>query len=805
MGLSATMKLLFFLSSLALAFALGSNLEALSRVKATVGVLDEIQFTSEEELESWLDSIQESARQNFEETQSLLETSEVVEAPDSTEALCTEPTACSIQTGTYATQAAAPVDRLWITSYNIGLNGRGDAKGQGLIGVLNAIRNLGTASARPLPDVLLLQKVARGCSQYEGVNGAEAIARALQYHFAYTPTNVLISDDEECTVGNAIVSRYPLTNLVRLVHRNQVADETGARVSLGADVQVSADVSVNVWSAQLESAVADNVAEATETQTIRTQQAVELALAALKSTATSKVLGGGLGFPLRNTDPTSMALQQNKFYDGHRGLPERTTVPSASAQGGFRTTDYIFSLDDKLLLPSICAAVVCQATSHLPISGAINLPIAPRTAVATTAAPDSNVCLGVAGACDLRFNQITLPGSHNSGAYDLKPDFSQSKAWGAIANLLTSSCLFQNHVDSIARQLAGGIRMFDVDICTQDNGNKFVTCHGTSDLTGYGAEVAGLLRDMKTFLQQPANKNEVVAFYFGDKYGDNVKFANHIYNTVKSVIGFCNNDDPNDVCALTLSPNATQWPTIRQMIASKQRIVVFVRDIFKTLIDQLFPADTDRFINWQRVAEYSWGDRRFSPNMLRDANQDWCTRKSTVPATTTGLPILYHIDWFLAINIPDTYKLDSVDPVCGADEESWGLLCYPKCKTGYYSFGCCVCKEEDSGWNIFTSTYGRGVGHVQQCPASTTRSLGLCYPACRDSYQRSLGFCVRTIKCLADMAPTINGDFMTNFLKSCAATGVHIHGVRLDFSVQSGVVEVVRQMNAQNVKKYLKK
>ena len=57
-------------------------------------------------------------------------------------------------------------------------------------------------------------------------------------------------------------------------------------------------------------------------------------------------------------------------------------------------------------------------------------------------------------------------------------------------------------------------------------------------------------------------------------------------------------------------------------------------------------------------------------------------------------------------------------------------LCYKRCRSGYKSFGCCICYK---GWK----TYGRGVGIALEryCPSGLEMDGGLCYRPCRDDYK----------------------------------------------------------------------
>ena len=73
----------------------------------------------------------------------------------------------------------------------------------------------------------------------------------------------------------------------------------------------------------------------------------------------------------------------------------------------------------------------------------------------------NKTCNGVPGLCDLKFNEVTLPGSHNSGAYTLTRG-SELEPWKTIRqNLATSQTL------TFREQLEAGVRAFDIEPCCE--------------------------------------------------------------------------------------------------------------------------------------------------------------------------------------------------------------------------------------------------------------------------------------------------------------------------------------------------
>ena len=71
-----------------------------------------------------------------------------------------------------------------------------------------------------------------------------------------------------------------------------------------------------------------------------------------------------------------------------------------------------------------------------------------------------------------------------------------------------------------------------------------------------------------------------------------------------------------------------------------------------------------------------------------------------------------------------------------------GLLCYPRCKAGYSNYGegpvCwgkCPPKTTNIGITCQKDTYGRGVGKpLSTCTSELEKSGLLCYPKCKKGY-----------------------------------------------------------------------
>jgi len=69
--------------------------------------------------------------------------------------------------------------------------------------------------------------------------------------------------DHQCTIGNGILSKYPIKNVKTLRYKNQcckLGSRLGGRVSLIADIEISEELSVKVNNVHLEAGTSDNLA-----------------------------------------------------------------------------------------------------------------------------------------------------------------------------------------------------------------------------------------------------------------------------------------------------------------------------------------------------------------------------------------------------------------------------------------------------------------------------------------------------------------------------------------------------------------
>ena len=267
---------------------------------------------------------------------------------------------CSLFTGSFIPlplhdPTPPPPSSLLFFSYNINYNGwggEGSSSQSGLPPILNLLQTLN-------PDVILLSEVAYGCYG----PGVEALAEALGFAFAYS--TAFVSTSSECTTGNAVISRYPISTSEGLRFDGQCCwfdGRAGGRGAVLASIDVGLDISLAVASTHLESGNADEFLPAV---TLRASQARQIAseLSSFCPSCQTRVIAGDLNAPFRAIDPVGITLRYSGFRDTHSSLSHshRRTYEGAGHEGDFRerfgmqTLDYIYmSSDNEAKHPGAC-------------------------------------------------------------------------------------------------------------------------------------------------------------------------------------------------------------------------------------------------------------------------------------------------------------------------------------------------------------------------------------------------------------------------------------------------------------------
>lgn len=260
-------------------------------------------------------------------------------------------------------------DELLVMAFNIQRGGSYDA----LVAAF-------ASGALPMPDVLLLSEVDRGCTRTGDRNVAWELAAELGMHHAYGVEFVELPRPDgslagPCEHGNAVLSRYPIGNVELLRHATNeswydVAEEPrlGGRMALRADIRVG-DRLVHVASLHFESGVEDGPT--------RAAQAAELAdIVAAESNP--GIVGGDTNAGLyaldlalgTHSEGTTEAFFERGFSDAHIAL-----APAVRATKDLLVLDLILLHGPTALDPVVCSANVCDPLSdHRAVWATIVLP-----------------------------------------------------------------------------------------------------------------------------------------------------------------------------------------------------------------------------------------------------------------------------------------------------------------------------------------------------------------------------------------------------------------------------------------------
>jgi hypothetical protein len=123
-------------------------------------------------------------------------------------------------------------------------------------------------------------------------------------------------------------------------------------------------------------------------------------------------------------------------------------------------------------------------------------------------------------------NEITLPGTHDTGSYTIDTTKGSSGIFGPkvetspdtkpLKQILARGSVFRDWAKTqertTAEMLDDGIRYFDIRVCV-DNKGTLMTCHGL-----FGASVESVLNDVKTFTDKNPKELVLLGFnHFWDK------------------------------------------------------------------------------------------------------------------------------------------------------------------------------------------------------------------------------------------------------------------------------------------------
>lgn len=289
---------------------------------------------------------------------------------------------CAIEGATFAPARLEPKDQIVVLAYNIL---RGFQAGAQLAAMMEG-------GEIPLPDVLLLSEVDRGCRRTDFRNVARDYAEALGYYYVYATEFVELPsvrnpdgpfDPPLCEHGNAIVSRYPLGNVREIRHAENRSwytppdfpdpDEPrlGGRVAVAADVKIGQQL-VRLYALHLESTLS--------ALAIRDAQALEIAEDA-SSVSYPVIAGGDLNAygaigDFRNgtaMDGPTQAFLTHGFSDAHATLSIDDRITSFDVLP--LIIDFIFVRGAEAAQPGLCPRESCgQLSDHLPVWTTVRVP-----------------------------------------------------------------------------------------------------------------------------------------------------------------------------------------------------------------------------------------------------------------------------------------------------------------------------------------------------------------------------------------------------------------------------------------------
>ena len=166
---------------------------------------------------------------------------------------------------------------------------------------------------------------------------------------------------------------------------------------------------------------------------------------------------------------------------------------------------------------------------------------APQTAQEAQAQAAPMKCNGFEYLCDRRYDQVAYATNHN--AHSIWPNIR----------------VFWNQDRSLPDQLADGIRGMMLDVYSDGGGQL---CHARC-ANGYISLSDGL-GEIKNFLG--ANRNEVVTLIF-----ESYMYPRDLVDAFRAA----------DLERYAYTYNGSRWPTLREMITSNKRLVVFVNNLEK--------------------------------------------------------------------------------------------------------------------------------------------------------------------------------------------------------------------------------
>mmetsp|Transcript_7973 Transcript_7973/g.8989 ORF Transcript_7973/g.8989 Transcript_7973/m.8989 type:complete len:333 (+) Transcript_7973:16-1014(+) len=260
---------------------------------------------------------------------------------------------CDIEYGSFI-EASSPLPNktsLKILEFNVDKSGYGGDSPleKGYILIMNYLQLL---VEKEDIDVIIFAEIARDCPRWgNGVHTVVEIAKLLKASYIYGVEFYLpsqSSSDYQCTIGNAIISRYNLENASQIVFKNQIhayANQVGNRQCVYGDIQVDGK-SFRIYSAHLESGNSE-ISSVIGAFGVRKDQMKEIVDHTNQGDQKYEyIIAGDFNSPLAYLDYGLSDLYLNGFFDSHRSMWffNRATCPFSPLDKYYLSVlDYIFA------------------------------------------------------------------------------------------------------------------------------------------------------------------------------------------------------------------------------------------------------------------------------------------------------------------------------------------------------------------------------------------------------------------------------------------------------------------------------
>lgn len=185
-------------------------------------------------------------------------------------------------------------------------------------------------------------------------------------------------------------------------------------------------------------------------------------------------------------------------------------------------------------------------------------PIATLLVAALCGSIEALNCNGMSGLCDLKFNEVTLPCTHNSAANRVMYyyDSPTRTSWAA------GSCWYRNQGMDFKGQLNFGIRFFDIDTKAK-RGTPYV-----SHSNALGKTLDHEINIITDWLNEGSHRNEVIGIRF-----ENTQMAGEFS---KFISVFDKHGWFSSSSSKVRVNDDGEWPTLRDAINKNKRIFIFV-------------------------------------------------------------------------------------------------------------------------------------------------------------------------------------------------------------------------------------